>query len=80
MRRDPVRLESVMEDRSFFVDKIAAYLEIKRDTVTEWTSKNQIPAHRMGCLWKFRKEKMDDWIKTGVAAESDSQNSVTGKI
>jgi hypothetical protein len=36
MGRDPVRLESVMEDRWFSVDEIAAYLGIKRDTVYKW--------------------------------------------
>lgn len=79
MGRDPVRLESVMEDRWLSVDEIAAYLGIKRDTVYKWISEKQMPAHRMGRLWKFRKEEVDEWVKTGGAAESDSQNSDTGK-
>ena len=47
MGRDPVRLESVMEDRWLSVDEIAAYLGIKRDTVYKWISEKQMPAHRM---------------------------------
>jgi hypothetical protein len=27
----------------------------------------------------FRKEKVDEWVKTGEAAETDSQNSETGR-
>ena len=79
MGREKNRLESVMEDRWLSVDEIAAYLGIKRDTVYKWISEKQMPAHRMGRLWKFRKDEVDEWVKTGAAAESDSQNSDTGK-
>jgi len=68
-----------MEDRWLSVDEIAAYLGIKRDTVYKWISEKQMPAHRMGRLWKFRKEEVDEWVKTGGTAECDSQNSDTGK-
>jgi excisionase family DNA binding protein len=79
MGRDPVRLESVMEDRWFSVDEIAAYIGIKRDTVYKWIGEKQMPAHRMGRLWKFRKEEVDAWVKSGEAAEPNSRNSGTGK-
>jgi len=71
MGRDPVRLESVMEDRWLSVDEIAAYLGIKRDTVYKWISEKQMPAHRMGRLWKFRKEEVDEWVKSGGAGDNE---------
>jgi excisionase family DNA binding protein len=70
MGRDPVRLESKMEDRWLSVDEIAAYLGIKRDTVYKWIDGKQMPAHRMGRLWKFRREEVDEWVKTGGADDS----------
>ena len=45
-----------MEDRWFSVDEIAAYLGIKRDTGYKWITEKRMPAHRVGRLWKFRKE------------------------
>lgn len=42
-----------MEDRWLTVDEIAAYLGIKRDTVYRWIAEKQMPAHKMGRLWKF---------------------------
>jgi len=75
MGRDPVRLESVMEDRWPSVDELAAYLGIKRDTVYKWISEKQMPAHRMGRLWKFRKDEVDEWVKTGGADDSRIDNS-----
>jgi excisionase family DNA binding protein len=69
------RLDSVMEDRWLSVDEIAAYLGIKRDTVYKWIAEKQMPAHRMGRLWKFRKDEVDKWVKTGGADDSRSDNS-----
>ena len=56
-----------MENRWLSVDEIAAYLGIKRDTVYKWIADNQMPAHKMGRLWKFRKEEVDECVKSGVA-------------
>jgi excisionase family DNA binding protein len=54
-----------MEDRWLSVDEIAAYLGIKWDTVYKWISEKKMPAHRMGRLWKFKKDEVDVWVKTG---------------
>ena len=70
MRREPRRLELMMEDRWLSVDEIAAYLGIKRDTVYKWIGEKQMPAHRMGRLWKFRKEEVDEWVISGRADEA----------
>ena len=79
MGRDPVRLESVMEDRWLSVDEIAAYLGIKRDTVYKWISEKQMPAYRMGRLWKFRKDEVDDWVKTGWAGDNEQGQTPDGR-
>ncbi len=55
----------VMEDRWLSVDDIAAYLGIKRDTVYRWISERNMPGHKIGRLWKFRKEEVDEWVKRG---------------
>jgi len=63
-------IDFTMEDRWLSVDEIAAYLGIKRDTVYKWIAEKQMPAHRMGRLWKFRKEEVEEWVKSGGAADS----------
>lgn len=59
-----------MEDRWLSVDEIASYLGIKRDTVYRWANEKQMPAHRMGRLWKFKKDEVDEWVKSGAADNS----------
>jgi len=57
-----------MEDRWLSVDEIAAYLGIKRDTVYKWIDRKKMPAHKVGRLWKFRKDEIDGWIRCGSAS------------
>ena len=66
-----VSASRMMEDRWLSVDEISAYLGIKRDTVYKWISEKQMPAHRMGRLWKFRKDEVDEWVKTGGAGDNE---------
>lgn len=43
----------VIEDRWLSVDEIAAYLGIKRDAVYKWVDREDVPAYKVGRLWKF---------------------------
>ena len=52
-----------MNDRYLSVAEICTYLSIKRDTVYKWTSKKELPAHRIGRLWKFKVREVDEWVK-----------------
>ena len=56
-----------MNDRWLSVDDIATYLGIKRETLYKWLAEKDMPAHKVGRLWKFRKEEIDKWVKSGQA-------------
>ncbi len=60
-----------MDDRWLSVDEIAAHLGVKRDTIYKWIDEKALPAHRLGRLWKFRKEEVDKWVLKGSAAEDE---------
>ncbi|HSN22967.1 MAG TPA: excisionase family DNA-binding protein, partial [Methylomicrobium sp.] len=38
-----------------------------------WIDKHAMPAHRMGRLWKFKKDQVDAWVEAGGAAETDKK-------
>jgi excisionase family DNA binding protein len=67
----------MMEDRWLSVDEIAAYLGIKRDTAYKWISERQMPGHKIGRLWKFRKEEIDGWVRSGGAGGDEESASAT---
>ena len=57
----------MIEDRWLSTEEVAAYLGVKRDTIYKWRIRHQMPAHKVGKLWKFRKEAVDTWIRSGKA-------------
>ena len=59
-----------MDDRWLSVEDICTYLGVSRDTVYKWIDKMGMPAHRAGRLWKFKKDEVDEWVKSGGADES----------
>lgn len=58
-----------MEDRRLWVSEIRQYLGISNVSVYKWIDKHDMPAHRMGRLWKFKKDDVDEWVRAGGAAE-----------
>ena len=58
-----------IEDRWFSIHEICEHLGISSDTVYKWIDRHSMPAHRMGRLWKFKKDEVDEWVKAGGAAE-----------
>lgn len=55
-----------IENRWLSVDEISKYLGVSSDTVYRWIDKHDMPAHRMGRLWKFKKKQVDSWVKPVV--------------
>ena len=51
----------------------SAYLGIKAPTLRSWIKnpKNEVPAHKVGRLWKFKRSEIDDWVNSGKSAIAD---------
>ena len=49
--------------------EITEYLGVSRDTVLNWIEKRNMPAAKIGRLWKFKITEVDAWMKSGKAAE-----------
>ena len=61
---------NLMDDNYIGIDDAAAYLGIKAVTLRNWIKKKpDIPAHRVGKLWKFKRSELDEWIASGKSAE-----------
>ena len=58
-----------MPDPWVSVDDVARHLGVAKDTVYRWIERRQLPAHKVGRLWKFKLSEVDDWVRTGGASE-----------
>ena len=56
------------QERWLSVEEIAAHLGVNRDTIYKWIDRRQMPAHKLGKLWKFKATEIDAWITAGKAA------------
>ena len=48
---------------------VQSYLGVGRDTNLQWIAKRNMPAYKVGRLWKFKLSEVDDWIRSGGAAD-----------
>lgn len=54
------------------VDDVARHLGVVRDTIYRWIETKNLPAHKVGRLWKFKLEEVDEWVRSGGAGEDDA--------
>ena len=45
------------------IEEVADYLRVKKRTVYDWAKKGKIPAIKTVGQWRFRKEKIDQWLE-----------------
>jgi excisionase family DNA binding protein len=62
-----------MEDRYLSVEEISGYLGVKPDTIYKWIDRRDLPAHKVGRLWKFRKNEIDAWVSSDRAGKHGEQ-------
>ena len=70
-------LNQNMKERWWSVADIAAHLGVNPDTVYKWIERKQLPAHKVGRLWKFQVSEVDAWVREGRA--SDPEQGVDGR-
>ena len=51
------------------LEEIAEHLGVSKDTIYRWIATRQMPAHKIGKLWKFKISEIDDWVIKGEAAD-----------
>jgi len=45
------------------IDELAGYLKVTRRTIYEWLRCKKIPAVKLVGQWRFKKDKIDEWLE-----------------
>jgi len=64
-----------MSDRWLSMDEIATHLGVSEDTTHRWIRMKGMPAHKVGRLWKFDKDEIDTWVRSGKGSSSSDEES-----
>jgi len=54
-------------------DELAAYLKIGKRTLYGLTAKGEIPAFKVGGVWRFRRGEIDQWIADQTQASTKKE-------
>ena len=46
----------------------ANYLDVTKDIIRKWMKNTDIPEHKIGRLWKFKRIELEEWIRNGHSA------------
>jgi len=50
-------------DEILTIKDVAKYLKVNERTVYRLAASKEIPAFKVGNVWRFRKDELDQWIK-----------------
>ena len=46
--------------------EVQEHLGVGRETILQWIAKRNMPAYKVGRLWKFKLSEVDEWIRPVV--------------
>ena len=55
------------------VKDVQAYLGVGRERILQWIAKRNMPAYKVGRMWKFKLSEVDEWIRSGGASDDNAQ-------
>ena len=63
-------MDMINQDNYIKLEDAAEYLGIKPRTLRSWIKdpKNEVPAHKIGRMWKFKRSEIDAWVNSGKSA------------
>lgn len=57
-----------MQDEIITIEEVAQYLKVSERTVYDWAQKGEIPAGKIGTVWRFKKDEIERWVNDRLSA------------
>ena len=49
------------------IEEVAKYLRVSERTVYDWAQKGEIPAGKIGTVWRFKKSEVENWVNARLS-------------
>mgnify|MGYP003498914480 CR=1 FL=1 len=56
-----------MQDDILTIEEVASYLRVSDRTVYDWAQKGEIPAGKIGTVWRFKKSEVENWVNARLS-------------
>ena len=50
------------------IEEVAQYLRVSERTVYDWAQKSEIPAGKIGTVWRFKKSDIEQWVNERLSS------------
>ena len=64
-----------MEDDILTIEEVAKYLRVSDRTVYDWAQKGEIPAGKIGTVWRFKKSEVEKWVNERLSSSSNTKKT-----
>jgi len=58
----------MLDDAILTIEEVAQYLRVSERTVYEWAQKGEMPAGKIGTVWRFKKSEISRWVNERLSA------------
>ena len=64
-----------MEDDILTIEEVAKYLRVSERTVYDWAQKGEIPAGKIGTVWRFKKSEIEKWVNERLSSNIKKESN-----
>lgn len=59
------------------IEEVAKYLRVSERTVYDWAQKGEIPAGKIGTVWRFKKDEIEKWVNERLTSSVKAGHNST---
>jgi excisionase family DNA binding protein len=62
-------------DKWLTLDELAAYLKLSSSNLYRMTKRGEVPASKIGSVWRFDRDEIDAWVKNQKPIDDDGHSN-----
>ena len=67
-------MDATMQNRWMTLQEVSEYLQLSKDQIYRLAQRGKIPASKVGSRWRFRRERVDQWMED-MAVDTNERRS-----
>lgn len=69
-----------LEDDIVTIEEVAKYLRVSDRTVYDWAQKGELPAGKIGTVWRFKKSEIEKWVNERLTSSVSHKTDIDVQV